>query len=144
MIIRHIDPWSDIQLTPLADGSGWLTLKSFRCQFQADQDYFLTIPVGFKTDLASIPAMFRIMFRTWSWWTRAALVHDCLYHYGQGTKEMADDLFEAVLRLDEPEVVEDGHQDDVTAMATAVRLGGVGNFDNPLIEVVLSTEGYPL
>ncbi len=145
MIVRHVDPWSDIQLSPLADGTGFKLIRSFRAQYQVDNvDWFLTVPVGFVTDLASIPAAFRVAWRTWGFWTRGAILHDCLYYYGAGFKEDADDLFEAVLRMDEPQPPEEGHEDDVTAMATAVRIGGRGNFDNPRTDLtVLSTEGYP-
>lgn len=41
-----------------------------------------TIPAGFASDLASIPAIGRLVTRTWGRHTPAALVHDYLYETG--------------------------------------------------------------
>ena len=143
-IIRHIDRWDDIHVTPLADGSGFKTLRTFRVQYQVEDgtDYFLTIPIGFVTDWASIPGIFRTAWKSWGWWSRAALVHDCLYHHGAGEKSDADALFGVILRMDE--IPEEGHEGDIDAMVLAVRIGGRGNFDGPPPDAkeVLSTKGY--
>ena len=118
-------------------------LNSYRVQFQDEGvDFFLTVPAGFVTDLASIPGILRAAFRTWGQHTVASICHDCLYSYGAGTKHQADDLFEALLMMDV--VLEEGHEGDIVAMTSAVRLFGRGNFDDPPPDAkeVLSTRGY--
>ena len=131
MIIRHRDPWELVALNPLQNGEGFKMLSSYRVQFQIEtgEDYFLTVPKGFITDLASIPGILRAAFRTWGQHTVASICHDCMYAYGAGSKELADDLFEALLELDV--IPEEGHEGDNVAMVAAVRLFGRGNFDNP-------------
>jgi len=142
-IIRHRDPWTTIALMPLQSGEGFRMLNSYRVQFQDEtQDFFLTVPVGFCTDLASIPSIFLPLFKSWGQWTVAAICHDCMYAYGAGTKEQADDLFESLLIMDVE--LKEGHEGDITALAAAVRLFGRGNFDDPPPDAkeILSTRGY--
>ena len=138
-IIRYRDDWDEIQLTPLQEGEGFKLVKSYRVQFQTDiSDWFLTVPKGYVTDLASIPGVFRAVFRTWGKHTCAAICHDVMYSYGAGTKEMADDLFEALMLYDGVE------EDDATVMAAAVRLFGVGHWNEPPPDdfAVLSKAGF--
>ena len=66
-------------------------------------------------------------------------MHDCFYAYQAGSKEMADDMFEALMLLDG---VDTG---DASTMALAVRLGGQAAWDiddeRPDVQVI-GTEGY--
>ena len=143
-IIRHRDDWDRLVLVPLKDGSGFLLQNTYRVQFDWDRDgrglkYFFQVPVGFHTDLASIPPLFKPLFGTWGKHTAAAIVHDCFYSYRAGTREMADDLFEALM-------VADGvDRDDARTMAFAVRLGGQAAWESedvrPAVEV-LRLDGY--
>jgi hypothetical protein len=125
---------------PLRDGSGFQTMKTYRVQFDwGETDYFFQVPKGFHTDLASIPALFKPLFGTWGKHTAAAVVHDCFYNYNAGTKEMADDMFEALM-------VEDGvNPTEAAIMAAATRLGGnwakQDRGINPDV-CVISEEGY--
>lgn len=143
-IIRHRDEWEHLLMCPVPDGTGFVMKSSYRVQFDWDkmteEDAFLTVPVGFHTDLASVPPIVRPLFGTWGRHTAAAVCHDVLYAYGAGTKEMADDLFEALMIADG---VEEG---DATMMAAAVRVFGRGMFDSPAPDnkVVLSFKGYPV
>lgn len=72
------------------------------------------------------------MFRSWGWWTRAAIFHDVLYHYGAGQKRDADKLFYSILLIDQPVPPEEGHEDDAFAMYQGVKFFGSGNFDDPI------------
>ncbi len=139
-LIRHRDDWEHLLLMPLRDGSGFMTTKAYRVQYDwGDTDYFFQVPAQFHTDLASIPSVFKPLFGTWGKHTAAAIVHDCFYAYQAGSKEMADDMFEALMLLDG---VDTG---DASTMALAVRLGGQAAWDiddgRPDVQVI-STEGY--
>lgn len=143
-VIRHRDDWENLLLRPVRDGSGFLLQNTYRVQFDWDHDgrelnCFFQVPVGFHTDLASIPPLFKPLFGTWGKHTAAAVVHDCFYSYRVGGKDMADDLFEALM-------VADGvDRADARTMAFAVRLAGQAAWDSednrPDVEV-LRHDGY--
>lgn len=58
----------------------------------------ITVPTGFKTDLASIPQAFQNIFSPAGPWMPAAIIHDYLYskasddHF-KTTRKQADNLF---------------------------------------------------
>lgn len=60
-----------------------------------------TVPVGYETDLASIPWPFNILFRPNGPWAKAAVIHDFLYtNYPEISKVISDSIFlEAMLVL---------------------------------------------
>lgn len=94
--------------------------QDYSVSFKDEDDvaYTLTVPVGFHTDLASIPPVFQPIFGTWGRHTAAAICHDCMYAYRVANRALADNLFESIMLADGVE------PDDATVMATAVRLGG--------------------
>ena len=129
---------------PIQDGSGFLMRDTYRVQFDWDHDgcqldCFFQVPIGFHTDLASIPPLFKPLFGTWGKHTAAAVVHDCFYAYRAGTKDMADDVFDSLM------VVDGVDPSDAGAMAFAVRLAGQAAWDSederPDVEV-LRHDGY--
>ncbi len=124
------DPWDNLGLLPLKDGSGFRTLEDYQVSFtwtDDEKDYFniLTVPKGFHTDLASVPRAFRWLIRTWGPHTAAAITHDCMYSYQAGTRALADALFAAILK-------EDGvGRLKTMAMVTAVRTAGSLAWNSP-------------
>lgn len=57
-----------------------------------------TVPKGFQTDLASIPAPWRWIWPPHGHYTEAAVVHDWLYTENQVTKYLADFAFLMLMR----------------------------------------------
>ena len=53
----------------------------------------ITVPVGFETDFASIPRIFRIIIPKLGRWNKAAVLHDYAYQTQTMTRKQADDLF---------------------------------------------------
>lgn len=53
----------------------------------------IEVPTGFETDLASIPSGLRSLIRVNGRHRRAAALHDYLYHYGIGSRVLADLIF---------------------------------------------------
>ena len=138
--IIHRDSWDEILLRPVEDGSGFICQKTYRLQFQlGDTDFFFQVPKGFHTDLASIPSLGRLIFKTWGRYTAACIVHDCFYAYRAGSRELADDIFEVMMR-------EDGvGEEDITYLAEAVRWFGhlAWEHDDELPDIeVISEDGY--
>lgn len=53
----------------------------------------VTVPIGFETDLASVPRFFWRIFPKSGRWNRAAVVHDYLYKTGMVSRSIADSIF---------------------------------------------------
>lgn len=78
--------------------------------------YEWTVPVGFITDLASIPRLPLIYMALGGKGPKSAVVHDMLYKLQVG-KDLADRVFRALLVIEEdPEIAEQ--------MFAGVRIGG--------------------
>ena len=58
----------------------------------------ITVPKGFKTDLASVPRLFWQIYPPDGKWTYAALVHDYLYFTQTRTRAEADRIFLEALK----------------------------------------------
>src|SRR5688572_15781351 len=58
-----------------------------------DGEHRIEVPVGFLTDLASIPAPMRGVLNTNGRSRKPAVVHDYLYQSGKLDRKAADDLF---------------------------------------------------
>ncbi len=81
-------------VSPLPDGRSWV----LRQEFSYDIGYegsgeFITIPLGFVTDFASIPRFFWNIFPKWGKYGNAAVVHDYLYWDQFFSREKTDKIF---------------------------------------------------
>ncbi len=71
------------------------------------EDGEIIVPVGFETDLASIPRMFWSIVPPMGHYTEAAVVHDFLYRHGveftlygkKATRKAADRLFRDLMKV---------------------------------------------
>lgn len=69
-----------ISLTPHPQFSElWVSTKDFKFTYN---DYIVTIPEGFITDLASIPSSLWAIFPPFGLYTTAAVIHDFIYSRG--------------------------------------------------------------
>lgn len=87
-------------LSPLvlkAEGPGeWSVQEPFR--YEADTGAIYIVPVGFVTDLASIPRITRPLIDINGKSRRPAVLHDWLYCLKVGTRSEADSLFLEALK----------------------------------------------
>jgi hypothetical protein len=79
-------------LLPFGDFQDWILFAPLQWTIGATHDS-ITVPIGFVTDLASIPQMlWSIGLRPEGQYSRAAIVHDYLYWSQNCTREQADHL----------------------------------------------------
>ena len=84
--------------------------------------HLISIPIGYVTDLASVPRVLWSVFPPHGRYAKAAIVHDYLYSNAIGTKTWADQVFlEAMTVLNVPRWRR-------TVMYLAVRLFGRGKY----------------
>lgn len=77
------------------DDSYWQLAENLVYQGNADM---FTVPAGFKTDFASVPrALWNIIPPT-GLHTKAAVIHDWLYHSKIVTRKDADGIFDRIMR----------------------------------------------
>lgn len=71
---------SILLVSPLADGSTWVLMRSFGYDVgdegSGDQ---INVPIGFQTDFATIPRPFWAILPKWGKYGNAAVIHDWLY-----------------------------------------------------------------
>lgn len=87
-------------LTPLVvretyDAGAWVLVKELVWQGAYEA---LAVPVGFKTDFASVPRLFWGLFPPYGRHTRAAVIHDWLYMTGHLSRADADGIFRRIMR----------------------------------------------
>jgi len=79
----------------------WSVLEPISEQFFID-DYFLSVvvPVGFHTDLASVPRPLWAFIPPYGRYIRAAIIHDYLYIKGGLPRRGADRVFLSLMKTD--------------------------------------------
>jgi hypothetical protein len=92
---RDKDVVGALHLGRFADPMYFL-LKPITWKPNADQTGYsaVTVPVGFVTDLASVPRLFWSIFRPDGLYTYPAIVHDYLYWTQNISKDAADNIFQ--------------------------------------------------
>ncbi len=87
----------------MLDDYKWELLAPFEYYRTEDPSSIIRVPVGFKTDLASVPRLFWVAFPPHGKYAKAAIIHDYLYDHAIGTKKEADRIFlEAMKTLKVP------------------------------------------
>jgi hypothetical protein len=84
-------------LWPIGDGN-WRVTHAFTVKAIEDSgtEHVITVPVGFETDLASVPRLPLVYIALAGKGPKSAVVHDYAYHEQMG-KGFADDLFHGVV-----------------------------------------------
>lgn len=77
------------------DARTWMLLEPV--VYQGDRELF-TVPVGFRTDFASVPRVFVWLLPRYGVFTRAAILHDHLVRTGVVGRSDADGLFRRAMR----------------------------------------------
>jgi hypothetical protein len=88
-------------LWPIGDGN-WRVTHAFTVKAIEDSgtEHVITVPVGFETDLASVPRLPLVYIALAGKGPKSAVVHDYAYHEQMG-KGFADDVFHALLVIEE-------------------------------------------
>ena len=87
-----------LTISPLPDGRSWVLRESFSYDvgFEGSNDT-ITVPVGFVTDLASVPRPLWSILPQWGRYGNAAVIHDWLYWQQDRPRREADYImFEAM------------------------------------------------
>lgn len=114
---------SDLELRSLPQADAWEVIQPLA--YMTQDERLVLVPVGYRTDLASVPRLaWRIVPRDHAQARRPAVAHDYIYTHQthRFTKAEADQIFHQAL-------IEEG-MGKVLAwlMWCAVRLGGRGNW----------------
>lgn len=110
----------------------WKVMKSFH--FVTDEGRIITIPKGFKCDLASVFRWFKSVVDTPSYWTQAAVVHDWLYdRHRRGDESLsrkeADKILVQGMRVKEEEYGIPWNIKRKSLVYAAVRIGGAASWE---------------
>lgn len=92
---------SDLEVKPHSGDKWKLTYPLI---YQTKSGLYISAPIGFVTDLASVPRIFRSLYSVHGEHTQAAVIHDYLYSERNGdkrfTRKESDQIFhEAMLEL---------------------------------------------
>lgn len=78
----------------IGDSAQWDLVEPLR--YEGNRDTFV-VPVGFRTDFASVPRVLWTMFPPYGRYTKAAVVHDYLYVSKLVSRADADGLFRRIM-----------------------------------------------
>ncbi len=95
---------SALVVSPLGDGRKWAIYKEFSYHVgELDSGgEVIVVPVGFRTDFASVPWLFTLVVPRWGKYGKAAVVHDYLYSQETGTqrsRRRADEIFREAMQV---------------------------------------------
>jgi hypothetical protein len=85
---------SNLIVSPLNDGRTWTLIHSFTYDIGSlGSGNSITVPDGFRTDFASVPRIFWVIFPYWGKYGNAAVIHDFIYETTIRTRKEADYIF---------------------------------------------------
>jgi hypothetical protein len=87
--------FTDILLvSPLADGKTWVIQRPFGYDVGAEgSSDTIDVPVGFRTDFATVPRLLWVVLPKWGKYGNAAVIHDYLYWTQARPREETDLIF---------------------------------------------------
>ena len=112
-------------------GDSFILLESYTREING---FLITAPKNLKTDLASIPGVARIFFKTFGKYTNAAIIHDYLYSELNNTginRLLADKIFLHIMR-----------EDGVSKISSLIMYKAVRSFGEISWKKKISNEGY--
>lgn len=87
-------------LKPKFDGKTWVLMTEFSYDVGGiDSGDRITVPVGFETDLASVPQSLTWLVPKWGKHGPAAIIHDYLYRTQPRSRKESDDIFYEAMRV---------------------------------------------
>lgn len=85
-------PIVPVDFKPFVDGRNWIVREALTYRIGISQDS-ITVPVGFVTDLASIPPALQSFIQQNGPYLLPAVVHDYLYWKQTCTRDQSDQIF---------------------------------------------------
>lgn len=89
-------PIAPVDFRPFADGRHWIVRQPLVYRIGVSKDS-ITVPVGFVTDMASIPAALQSIIRQNGPYLLPAVVHDYLYWKQSCTRAQSDQIFQLAM-----------------------------------------------
>lgn len=87
-------------VSPLPDGRTWVIRSDFGYDVgEEGSGDTVNVPVGFKTDFASVPRLLWIVIPRWGTYGNAAVVHDYLYWSQERPRREADQIMREGMRV---------------------------------------------
>jgi hypothetical protein len=84
----------ELLVSPLPDGRTWVIRRDFGYDIgEEGSGDTIDVPIGFKTDFASVPRILWSLIPRWGKYGNAAVVHDFLYWDQKLTRKKCDELF---------------------------------------------------
>lgn len=84
----------ELLVSPLSDGRTWVICSDFGYDVgEEGSGDTIDVPVGFKTDFASVPRLLWSIMPRWGRYGNAAVIHDFLYWQQERTRAEADMIF---------------------------------------------------
>lgn len=81
-------------VSPLADGRTWVIRSEFGYDVGVEgSEDRIDVPIGFKTDFASVPRLFWALLPKWGKYGNAAVIHDYLYWSQERSRRESDNIF---------------------------------------------------
>ena len=85
---------SILLVSPLADGRTWVIRSDFGYDVGAlGSGDTVDVPIGFRTDFASVPRLLWMVLPPWGKYGNAAVIHDYLYWVQTRPRPAADAVF---------------------------------------------------
>jgi hypothetical protein len=110
----------------------WEVVEPFR--FTSETGLVVDVPIGFETDLASIPRILQSILGKISGYSQPAVVHDLLYYWHRTgvdtdvSRKWADKILREGIELKEREY---DVSMDADTIYTGVRMGGLASWETP-------------
>ncbi|MET3596009.1 MULTISPECIES: DUF1353 domain-containing protein [Mesorhizobium] len=111
-------------VVPFSDWNYYYTRDPLEWHSDTDTNHKVSVPIGFVTDLASIPSAFWTLLPKTASYTYAAIIHDYLYWTQPCSREDADNMLKAV--MEELKVAEL----KIVTIYQGVRFGGEASWTN--------------
>lgn len=89
---------SPLRVSPNADGRTWTLTRKLEYRV-GDSTELITVPKGYKTDLASIPRIFWSILPPFGKYTAASVLHDFSYFKQAYTRRRCDEIFLEAMKV---------------------------------------------
>ncbi|MEF9426838.1 MAG: DUF1353 domain-containing protein [Candidatus Mariimomonas ferrooxydans] len=84
----------ELIVSPLPDGRTWVIRRDFGYDIGKEGSVnTINVPIGFKTDFASVPRFMWAFIPRWGKYGNAAVIHDFLYWEQKYTRNESDRIF---------------------------------------------------
>lgn len=87
-------------VSPLADGNTWVLRKEFGYDIgKKGSGNSIDVPIGFMTDFASVPGLFRFLVSKWGKHGNATVIHDYCYWTQERSRKESDKIFKEAMEV---------------------------------------------